>query len=105
MELPCPHCGSMQPAPQLQQHIKAEHHAAAGQAAAASAADAASVRPGKQKEPAPPPGERKLNPPRKQLAAFAKLREAVKEANKDVLAARKKNMPDASRAPPSQRGL
>lgn len=105
MELPCPHCGSMQPAPQLQQHIKIEH-ADAGQQAAASAADAASSsRPGKQKPAPAAPGEQKLNPARKHLAAFAKLKEAVKEANKDVLAARKKNMPDASRLPPSARGL
>ncbi len=102
-ELPCPHCGSMVAAPQLQQHIKTEH-ADAGSSSGGGDSAAAAVRPGPPK-PAPvlgPDGKPKVNPPRKQVAAFAALKEAVKEANKSVIAARKANMPDASRLPPSQ---
>ena len=103
LELPCPHCGSMLNAGQLKQHIQ-EQHADAGSSggcAGTSGGAASGARPGPQK-PAKTEGDKpKLNPPRKQLAAFAKLKEAVKEANKEVLAARAAGMPDASRAPPS----
>ena len=103
-ELPCPHCGGMVPAPQLQQHIKAQHADAGSGSSGGGDSAAAAPRPGPPK-PAPvlgPDGKPKVNPPRKQVAAFAALKEAVKEANKSVIAARKANMPDASRAPPSQ---
>lgn len=105
MELPCPHCGELlQAGPPLRAHI-AEQHAGAAEAAKeeqrqedkrqaekrAAAAAAAKEKP------------QKLNPPRRQLAAFAALKTAVAEANKEVIAARKANMPDASRLPPSQR--
>ncbi|KAL4422214.1 hypothetical protein ABPG77_009689 [Micractinium sp. CCAP 211/92] len=101
-ELPCPHCASMLPAPQLQAHIKAEH---GGAAAALSSGGEPATREKAQPAAASSAGEKpkpKLNPPRKQLAAFAALKEAVKEANKSVKAARKAGMPDASRAPPSE---
>ncbi|PSC69493.1 Acyl-coenzyme A thioesterase mitochondrial [Micractinium conductrix] len=89
-------------APRLKQHISAEHPDG-GQAAAAAAAAGSSERPGPQKPPPPPPGQQpKLNLPRKQVAAFAAFKEAVTDANKSVIAARKANMPDASREPPSK---
>ncbi|PRW59365.1 SLAIN motif-containing 1-like isoform X3 [Chlorella sorokiniana] len=103
-ELPCPHCGSMVAAPQLQPHIKAEHADRGSSGGGGGDSAAAAARPGPPK-PAPvlgPDGKPKVNPPRKQMAAFAALRDAVKAANKSVIAARKANMPDASRLPPSQ---
>ena len=99
MELPCPQCGAMLPAPQLQAHIKAEHADAAASGSGGGDAAAAAPRPG---PPKPPPGKAG-GPSRKHLAAFASLKAAVQEANATVKAARKANMPDASRLPPSQR--
>lgn len=66
----------------------------------AGSSGVAAERPGPQK-PQPRDPTPKLIPPRKQLAAFAALKEAVQEANKSVKAARAAGMPDASRAPPS----
>lgn len=99
-ELPCPHCGTGVPAPQLKQHIAAKHPDA-GKAASSSCDGGAREKARPAAADAADKPKQKLNPPRKQLAAFAALKEAVKEANKSVIAARKANMPDASRAPPS----
>lgn len=102
LELPCPHCASMLPAPQLQAHIKAEHADASTASSGGSEPESITkARPGLAAA-AGDGSKHKLNPPRKQLAAFAALKEAVKEANKSVKAARKAGMPDASRAPPSE---
>lgn len=102
LELPCPHCASMLPAPQLQAHIKAEHaSAAAGGSSGSEPAGREKARPRAAAAAGDTP-KPKLNPPRKQLAAFAALKAAVQEANKSVKAARKAGMPDASRAPPSE---
>lgn len=96
-------------APRLAQHQQEQHAGGgAGTSGAEAAAPDPNVRPGPQK-PKPAvdadgnPVKPKLNPARKHVAAFAALKEAVTEANKSVIAACKANMPDASRAPPSQR--
>jgi hypothetical protein len=89
----------MLPGTRLQQNIR-EQHTAAGPAATGDSSTTAE-RPGPKKTPQDATQPPKLNPPRKQLAAFAALKEAVQEANKSVKAARAAGMPDASRAPRS----
>lgn len=86
MELPCPHCGQMlQMGPPLQAHI-AEQHAGAAEAAKEEERQEAARQEEKRRAAAAAAKDKpqKLNPPRRQVAAFAALKTAVAEANKEV---------------------